>query len=90
MNLPLLILFAVALPLTLVVALFLFNRSITWVEARPHLRRRMIGALGLLYGGLGSAGGLTDGWHWFDMLQIVAGVAIIISAVLEKPRPQDA
>jgi hypothetical protein len=87
-TLPLVIFLAVALPLTLIAALLLFVRSVTWVDARPHRRRWMIASLGLLYLALAIAGGLTEGWRWFAILQLVAGFAMIAAAVFERPRTE--
>ncbi|MHB0970743.1 MAG: hypothetical protein ACYC7A_03415 [Thermoanaerobaculia bacterium] len=88
MTLPLVIFLAVALPLTLIAALLLFVRSVTWFEARPQLRRWMIASLGLLYIALAIAGGLTEGWRWFAMLQLGAGFAMIAAAAFERPRTE--
>lgn len=90
MSLPVLLFIAVALPLTLIAGLLLFVRSATWVDARPHRRRWMIGMLGLVYGGFGVWDGLTGGWRWFVMFQIVACLFMLASAVFEKPRHENA
>lgn len=90
MTLSVLLFLAVALPLTLVAALLLFVRGVTWVDARPHRRRWLIGSLGLIYGGLALGSGLTEGWRWFAILQLVGSISMLAAAVFEKPRQENA
>ena len=81
MNVVLLILVAIAIPLTVLAALLLFSRSMTWLAPRPRIRAAIFGIIGVLYPIIAVWEAQAEGWRPSSYLQIVMGIAWIVVAI---------
>lgn len=79
MNLPLLITFAVLVPIVLIVVLFAAARGMVWLGVRPRVWAIVQIVLGLLY----TAGGLWSGTGSVtnDVVFVIGGALFFLSGV---------
>ncbi|MFN2239824.1 MAG: hypothetical protein ABR524_10575 [Thermoanaerobaculia bacterium] len=80
MSLPLLIIFAVVLPLILFAGIYFFSRGTIWLALRPRILGAEMMVFGAIYVGLG-VWTARDGLGWMSTLLIVGAVAGFISGV---------
>lgn len=83
MSTLLLILAAIAIPLTAVAILLLFSRTAKRLALSPRTRAIIFGTLGFLYPVIAVWEAQMEGWRAFSFLQIVMGIFWIAYALYD-------
>lgn len=86
MDIVLLILAAVAIPVTILAFFLFFSRSMVWLAPRPRTRASIFAVLGILYPVIAVWEASSEGWRPSSYLQITMGVFWIVGAIAEYKR----